>query len=285
MEHDLTGILEGGRVELGPNHLRQFMRSLLLGLDYVHKKGMLHRDIKASNLLLNNRGDLKIADFGLARSLNIDEERPYTNRVITLWCAFLRQMCWHFFRPSAFSHFRSFVSSFCGGVGLVGCCPTPSSTWHGTPHNHISCSVWLTFCQLWLRYRPPELLLGNEVYGPEVDMWSTGCILGELYNRRPIFRAENEIDQLDAISRVCGTPTPAAWPTVHECRLFDTMQFKKVYPRLVKEHFRQKFPEFPPDGVDLLDQLLILDPSKRITSSRALQVQSPPSRTGLTTSL
>jgi cyclin-dependent kinase 12/13 len=116
-------------------------------------------------------------------------------------------------------------------------------------------------------------------------MWSTGCILGELYNRRPIFRAENEIDQLDAISRVCGTPTPAAWPTVHECRLFDTMQFKKVYPRLVKEHFRQKFPEFPPDGVDLLDQLLILDPSKRITSSRALQVQSPPSRTGLTTSL
>lgn len=85
MEHDLTGILEGGQVDLGPNHLRQFMRSLLLGLDYVHKKGMLHRDIKASNLLVNNRGELKIADFGLARSLNIDEERPYTNRVITLW--------------------------------------------------------------------------------------------------------------------------------------------------------------------------------------------------------
>lgn len=72
-------------MDLGPNHLRQFMRSLLLGLDYVHKKGMLHRDIKASNLLVNNRGELKIADFGLARSLNIDEERPYTNRVITLW--------------------------------------------------------------------------------------------------------------------------------------------------------------------------------------------------------
>ena len=123
------------------------------------------------------------------------------------------------------------------------------------------------------RYRPPELLLGNEVYGPEVDIWSTGCILGELYNRRPIFRADNEIDQLDAISRVCGTPTPAAWPTVHQCRLFDTMQFKKVYPRQVKEHFRQNFPAFPPDGVDLLDQLLILDPSKRITSAKALQVR------------
>ena len=52
---------------------------------------------------------------------------------------------------------------------------------------------------------------------------------------------------------------------------YDTMTFKKVYPRAVKEHFRQKFPDFPPDGLDLLDQLLILDPAKRITSSRAVQ--------------
>jgi serine/threonine protein kinase len=62
------------------------MRQLLDRLDYCHKKNFLHRAIKCSNILMNNRGQLKLADFGLARLYSAkDKQRPYTNKVITLW--------------------------------------------------------------------------------------------------------------------------------------------------------------------------------------------------------
>jgi serine/threonine protein kinase len=71
-----------------------------------------------SNILLNPRGEVKLADFGLSRPY--DGRKNYTNRVVTLW------------------------------------------------------------------YRAPELLLGSQRYGPGIDMWSAGCILGELLLNQPL---------------------------------------------------------------------------------------------------
>lgn len=55
MDHDLMGLLESGLVSFSHEHVRSFMRQLMEGLDYCHKKNFLHRDIKCSNILLNNR--------------------------------------------------------------------------------------------------------------------------------------------------------------------------------------------------------------------------------------
>ncbi|XP_048470391.1 cyclin-dependent kinase 12 [Rhincodon typus] len=85
MDHDLMGLLESGLVHFTDDHIKSFMRQLMDGLDYCHKKNFLHRDIKCSNILLNNSGQIKLADFGLARLYNSEESRPYTNKVITLW--------------------------------------------------------------------------------------------------------------------------------------------------------------------------------------------------------
>lgn len=103
------------------------MQQLLSGLDHCHSHGVLHRDIKGSNLLVDNNGILKIADFGLASFYDPHLSVPLTSRVVTLW------------------------------------------------------------------YRPPELLLGASHYGVAVDLWSTGCILGELYAGKPILPGKTEV--------------------------------------------------------------------------------------------
>lgn len=110
MDHDLTGVLSQTQFNFTDAHLKSLCHQMLAGLAYLHHKGVIHRDIKGSNILINNRGELKLADFGLARFYQKRRRADYTNRVITLW------------------------------------------------------------------YRPPELLFGATIYGPEVDMWSAGCV-------------------------------------------------------------------------------------------------------------
>jgi cyclin-dependent kinase 12/13 len=55
MDHDLMGLLESGMVDFNEAHNASIMRQLLDGLNYCHKKNFLHRDIKCSNILMNNR--------------------------------------------------------------------------------------------------------------------------------------------------------------------------------------------------------------------------------------
>ena len=85
MDHDLTGILSQTQFKFSDAHLKSLCHQMLSGLAYLHHKGVIHRDIKGSNILLNNRGELKLADFGLARFYHKRRRSDYTNRVITLW--------------------------------------------------------------------------------------------------------------------------------------------------------------------------------------------------------
>lgn len=85
MEHDLAGLAACQGIKFSEPQVKCYMKQLLSGLEHCHNNGVLHRDIKGSNLLIDNDGILKIADFGLATFYDPGLKQPMTSRVVTLW--------------------------------------------------------------------------------------------------------------------------------------------------------------------------------------------------------
>lgn len=94
MDHDLAGLLQNEQVSFKIAHIKCYMKQLLEGMAYLHAKSYMHRDVKAANILIDNKGRVKIADFGLARKfmepvpseegINPAVHR-YTGTVVTRW--------------------------------------------------------------------------------------------------------------------------------------------------------------------------------------------------------
>jgi cell division cycle 2-like protein len=152
---------------------------------------------------MNNRGEIKLADFGMARHFSSPPPLNLTQLVVTLW------------------------------------------------------------------YRAPELLLGATTYGTPVDMWSIGCIFGELLSKQPLLQGKNEVDQLSRIFSLCGVPTDAKWSGFR--RLPNTRSLK--LPTSSNAHgsvLRAKFPFLTRSGSELLNALLALNPASRPTATEVL---------------
>ena len=151
VEHDMWGFLQYTRDKklalyvpsrsvmhrYSKDHVRWYMYQFLQALSYLHKNMIMHRDLKTSNLLLTNKHEIKLTDFGLARQLQFGDKNRYTTEVMTLW------------------------------------------------------------------YRPPELLLGKSEYSTETDVWSAGCIFGELLACGPLFptHSDNKVSELARLHR------------------------------------------------------------------------------------
>eukprot|EP01130_Rhizamoeba_saxonica_P006006 TRINITY_DN2379_c0_g1_i1.p1 TRINITY_DN2379_c0_g1~~TRINITY_DN2379_c0_g1_i1.p1 ORF type:complete len:757 (-),score=151.81 TRINITY_DN2379_c0_g1_i1:45-2291(-) len=204
MDHDLSGLLKSFKKGgwLYESEIKCIMVQLLKGVEYLHRNKILHRDIKASNILLNNRGDLKIADFGLARYFEEGQDIRYTNKVITVW------------------------------------------------------------------YRPPEILLGCENYGAEVDIWSVGCIFGYLLHKQPLFHGKTEDDVLNRIFKILGSPNSIVWPSVEDLPLYEFGKVGKYESQLSRMKTITRWSDG--QALDILQGLLSLDPKNRITPNEAI---------------
>jgi len=204
------GRLNPHRTPYLPKDLVQtFTHQILLGIDHCHKRRIIHRDLKPQNLLIvekpNEKPILKIADFGLARTVAICISR-LTQEVVTIW------------------------------------------------------------------YRAPEILLGMDEYSHRVDMWSVGCILGEMASGMVLFMGNCEIDTLYKIFQKLGTPNVTnseEWPAVAKLP-----NWNLAFPKW------QKFPWQDIKGLgkllgnygcELLTSLTLYDPSSRITAKIALK--------------
>lgn len=203
LEHDLKSILEDMPQPFLASEVKTLLSQLALGVAYLHDNWILHRDLKTSNLLLNNRGTLKIADFGMARYVGDPPPHKLTQLVVTLW------------------------------------------------------------------YRAPELLLGTAKYGEAVDMWSVGCIFGELLTREPLLQGRNEVDELTKIFELCGIPTEDQWPGF---KRLPNARSLRLPPGKANTGsvIRAKFPLLTTAGASLLNDLLSLNPAKRPSAREML---------------
>ncbi|CAO2647154.1 Nn.00g080760.m01.CDS01 [Neocucurbitaria sp. VM-36] len=203
LSHDLTGLLNHPTFKLEQSHKKDLAKQLFEGLDYLHRRGVLHRDIKAANILVSNTGQLKLADFGLARFYAKSSKLDYTNRVITIW------------------------------------------------------------------YRSPELLLGETQYGPAVDIWSAACVLVEIFTRHAIFPGDGgEINQLDKIYNVLGTPTVQDWPGIVDMQWFELLRPTERKPSTFEEKYKDRV---SPMAFELLQAMFLFDPTARPTAADVLE--------------
>ena len=203
LSHDLTGLLNHPTFKLDNAHKKHLGKQLFEGLSHLHRRGVLHRDIKAANILVSSTGQLKLADFGLARFFAKRGKPDYTNRVITIW------------------------------------------------------------------YRSPELLLGETQYGPAVDIWSAACVMVEIFTRHAIFPGDGgEINQLDKIYNVLGTPTRSEWPDLVDMAWFELLRPTERKPNTFAEKYQERL---TPYAFELLQEMFMYDPSKRPTAGDVLE--------------
>ncbi len=121
-----------------------------------------------------------------------------------------------------------------------------------------------------LYYRSPELLLGQNYYDTSLDIWSAGCVFWELLTQRHAFPGNSEQDMIAKICTSFGAPNYPGVEKLPSYRWMITPNLIAIQPR-----FRQRLANYRPtldeNAIQLLRDLLCLDPKQRAIASSALK--------------
>ncbi|GAB1518366.1 hypothetical protein RhiTH_001425 [Rhizoctonia solani] len=187
-------------------HVQYFLYQILRAMKYVHSAGVIHRDLKPGNLLVNADCELKICDFGLSRGFDSAPE------------------------PDGTGFMTEYVAT-----------------------------RW---------YRAPEIMLSFRKYTTAIDIWSIGCILGELLGMKPMFKGKDYVDQLNIIIDILGTPDEE---TLQRIGSVKAQAYIRSLPVKEQKPFKSLFPQADDLALDLLSKMVTFDPAKRLTVLEALK--------------
>ncbi|XP_026577656.1 mitogen-activated protein kinase 15 isoform X2 [Pseudonaja textilis] len=118
-------------------------------------------------------------------------------------------------------------------------------------------------------YRAPEILLASKCYTKGVDMWSIGCILGEMLLGKPLFPGTSTVNQIEQILRVVPPPSAEDLEAFHSDYQASVINRVSCQPQLTLEELLPA--STPPQALDLLKRLLVFNPEKRLTAEEALE--------------
>ena len=117
-------------------------------------------------------------------------------------------------------------------------------------------------------YRAPEILLGSTKYGKAVDMWSLGCILGEMLLGKPMFPGSSTMNQLDRILELTGKPSH---DDIESIRSPFAVTMLESLPATKQRTWTEMFPMASPEALDFMQRLLQFNPTRRINVVEGLR--------------
>ena len=124
---------------------------------------------------------------------------------------------------------------------------------------------------LW--YRCPELLLGATRYDEKVDIWSAGCILAELLIGKALFSGKTDMEQLQLIFNLLGTPDERSWEGLSSYVKIRSGEIEidpKSRPSKLRDKYGGPDSKIPLSALGLIERMLEMDPKKRVRAGRAL---------------
>jgi len=213
MDGDLNQLIHATKEPLTDHQVQCVLYQLARGLLCLRKAHVIHRDLKPGNILVKAGGSVKIADLGLARTIDADDDNAGQSENMAVLTEYV-------------------VTRF---------------------------------------YRAPEIVLTATHYTYAVDIWSSGCILGEMLTKQPLFEGKDSLDQIRKIVKVIGTPTPEdmawiprsspSWKFVEMCRKSTNGE---AFQKILQSQGAN------PLATELLSSMLRFDPSRRISVEQTM---------------
>ena len=269
MDTDLNQIIKSDQTLLR-DHVIYFLYQTLLSLKHIHDCGILHRDLKPSNLLVNANCDLKICDFGLSRRAKIvdNDEEIDDDTVMTPSSSYERMDAARYLiqRTSSCSSFMP-IDNLVEDVRKFAEDEEEAKS-RGAGQERPDGGMTEYVVTRW--YRAPELLVSNSTYTEKIDVWSVGCILGEMLKRQPLFPGSDYIKQLILIVNTLGTPCENDMAEVESLKARKFIKSLNDGAPIQKIPFAAMFPQVDPLTIDLLEKMLEFNPKTRISVTEAL---------------